>query len=321
MLHSLMERLPKRTVSQKVGTSAADLFSAAFTDFCNVIPVPQDRDIGIDFMCELFSGDRPTGKWFHVQCKGKEKLNVSGPETTIQINVTTLNYWNMQPFPVFVVVVDKDKRLFYWTYPKVFLDSLEKDWQNQETVSIKVPVSSALRQDATDIPPGMRAIIDSTVPEASTRIAFNINTVEHLFDNYENPLLRQLAMHSEVIAETLGTAKQAITELTVITQDKQASMVEQLQSQVRSYELLVGKLDYTPEFRAFMVTDSVMTEPFGDKTPEEVIASVKTFLAQFVLDPSPAHYVQLLEAFSSLTELNKDMAWTLKLLDDDRMGL
>jgi hypothetical protein len=40
-----MTRLPKRTNSQKIGVSAADLLSSFFLEFCNVIPVPQERDL------------------------------------------------------------------------------------------------------------------------------------------------------------------------------------------------------------------------------------------------------------------------------------
>ncbi|EAZ93182.1 DUF4365 domain-containing protein [Crocosphaera chwakensis] len=69
-----MSRLPKRTKSQKIGVSAAELFNAVFSEFCNVIPVPQERDFGIDFTCEIMNQESPTGKLFNVQCKGKNQV-------------------------------------------------------------------------------------------------------------------------------------------------------------------------------------------------------------------------------------------------------
>jgi len=54
-----MTKLPKRSKSQEIGVSAADLLSSVFTKFCNVIPVPQDKDLGIDFICEIMQG----GNW------------------------------------------------------------------------------------------------------------------------------------------------------------------------------------------------------------------------------------------------------------------
>ncbi len=61
-----MKKLPKRTHSQKIGVNASDLFSSVFSQFCNVIPVPQDRDLGIDFICEIMEGEYPTGKLFNI---------------------------------------------------------------------------------------------------------------------------------------------------------------------------------------------------------------------------------------------------------------
>ena len=54
-----MTKLPRRTNSQKIGGSAADLLNSVFTNFCIVIPVPQDRDMGIDFICELMQEEYP----------------------------------------------------------------------------------------------------------------------------------------------------------------------------------------------------------------------------------------------------------------------
>jgi hypothetical protein len=51
-----MTKLPKRTDAQRIGGSAADLLNSVLTNFCNVIPVPQARDMGIDFICELMQG-------------------------------------------------------------------------------------------------------------------------------------------------------------------------------------------------------------------------------------------------------------------------
>jgi hypothetical protein len=69
-----MTKLPKRTKSQRIGASAADLLSLVFTEFCNVIPVPQDRDLGIDFICEIMQGEHPTGSCSTSNAKVKKKL-------------------------------------------------------------------------------------------------------------------------------------------------------------------------------------------------------------------------------------------------------
>lgn len=57
-----MTKLPKRTKSQRIGQSAADFLKSIFTKFCIVIPVPQELDLGIDFICEIMQGVVPNWK-------------------------------------------------------------------------------------------------------------------------------------------------------------------------------------------------------------------------------------------------------------------
>jgi hypothetical protein len=156
-----MKKLPKRSRSQKIGVSAADLLSSVFAKFCNVIPVPQDRDLGIDFICEIIEEEHPTGKLFNIQCKGKEDAKVKSDSITIQIKVTTLNYWLIQSNPTFLIIVDCQNSLFYWYYPQDFVCSLSKNWQNQEKVSISVPIRNCFQQDINTLPNQLVSIVNS----------------------------------------------------------------------------------------------------------------------------------------------------------------
>jgi hypothetical protein len=156
-----MTKLPKRTKSQRVGVSAADLLSSVFAEFCNIIPVPQDRDLGIDFICEIMQGEHPTGKLFNIQCKGKEESKAEGNSITLSIKVTTLNYWLLQPNPTFLIIVDCQSSVFYWSYPQDFLGSLSKNWQKQQTVSIPVPIQNCFEQDVNALPIQLVSIVNS----------------------------------------------------------------------------------------------------------------------------------------------------------------
>jgi hypothetical protein len=115
-----MVKLPKITESQNTGERAANFLSSVFTKFCIVIPVPQARDIGIDFICELKQGGYPTGKLFNIQCKGKEAIEIEGDVIRVTISVTTINYWLIQRNPTLLIVVDLEEGSFYWTFPKEF---------------------------------------------------------------------------------------------------------------------------------------------------------------------------------------------------------
>lgn len=156
-----MNKLPKRTNSQKIGGIAADILSSVFRKFCNVIPVPQDKDLGIDFICEVMEGEYPTGKLFNIQCKGKEKAKEEGDAIAIPIQVKTLNYWLIQPNPTFLIVVDCQNRSFYWTFPQDFLSSLTKKWKEQTTVSVPIPIQNRFEEDIKALPTQLVSIVNS----------------------------------------------------------------------------------------------------------------------------------------------------------------
>ncbi|ACA98638.1 MULTISPECIES: DUF4365 domain-containing protein [Cyanophyceae] len=156
-----MSKLPKRIKSQKIGVSAADLLSSVFAKFCNIIPVPQDRDLGIDFICEIMQGEHPTGKLFNIQCKGKEEVKVNGNSITASIKVSTLNYWLLQSNPTFLIIVDCQNNLFYWSFPQDFLGSLRKNWQRQKNVSIPVSTENCFEQHINTLPKQLISIVNS----------------------------------------------------------------------------------------------------------------------------------------------------------------
>jgi hypothetical protein len=106
-------------------------------------------------------GEHPTGKLFNIQCKGKEDAKVEGNSIKVSIKVTTLNYWLIQPNPTFLIVVDRQKRTFYWSFPQDFLGSLNKKWQEQEKVSISVPLENCFEQDIRTLPTKLVSIVNS----------------------------------------------------------------------------------------------------------------------------------------------------------------
>lgn len=156
-----ISNLPKRTKAQRIGEKAADLLNSVLTEFCNVIPVPQNRDLGIDFICDLMQGETPTGKLFYIQCKGKEEVEVESDSIQVSIAVTTLNYWLRLPNPTLLIVVDLQKRVFYWSFPKTFLSSLSKNWQQQQTVSIPVSIQNFFDQDTDTLPAQLISIVNT----------------------------------------------------------------------------------------------------------------------------------------------------------------
>src|SRR5262249_29228187 len=135
-----VNKYPKRSQAQVTGDRAADLLSLALTKVANVIEVPVNKDFGIDFICELFEDDLPSGKHFAVQCKGTSQIDEHSADLRWPVKVATVNYWLLQPMPVFLMLVDVQRKLTYWCYPKHLIqDSKNDNWQRQKSVTLLIP--------------------------------------------------------------------------------------------------------------------------------------------------------------------------------------
>ena len=76
---------------------------------------------------------------------------------------------------------------------------------------------------------------------------------------------------------------------------------------------MIGKIDYgIQEFRGFMSTNSIFNEPFSAGIPRETELRVKQTLQAFGVKPNSKNFNQLLSAFNTLVDLNKDLWWVIK---------
>ena len=151
--------LPKRTKSQRFGEIAADTFSTTFTKFCNVIPVPQSRDLGIDFICEVMNDEEPTGLSFSAQCKGRNETGRKNFSLSVNISVTTINYWLLQRSPTFLFVYTPKTKSFFWCFPLTHVASLDGTWKTKPSISIPANALNRFSQNVTEIPPNLLAAI------------------------------------------------------------------------------------------------------------------------------------------------------------------
>jgi hypothetical protein len=104
-------------------------------------------------------GEYPTGLEFNAQCKGKSEIDDRNSLLSVQIQVTTINYWLTQRSPTFLFVYDRQSENFFWCFPSAYVFSLSKTWQLQQSISIPVPISSNFSRSITEIPPDLLAVI------------------------------------------------------------------------------------------------------------------------------------------------------------------
>jgi len=86
----------------RLGDIGEDVIKSRLRYFA--IPTKYERDVGIDFYCELLEKDSPSIP-FYVQAKATEYFDKNWGAS---IKKRTTQYWLTRPFPVFLVVYDEN---------------------------------------------------------------------------------------------------------------------------------------------------------------------------------------------------------------------
>jgi hypothetical protein len=131
---------PKVPLSQRRGTSSEAEIKAILNNFS--ITAKPDPDIGIDYYCELLSGETPIGKFFGVQAKGKKDIK---DKQLTSIKKSTIRHWSRLPYPVFIVASDKKTGDCYWISITDNLAKISLELENNHnTISIEIDKSHKL---------------------------------------------------------------------------------------------------------------------------------------------------------------------------------
>lgn len=144
----------KRTRSHEIDTQAQRIFSAR-------IPVDWVRrehhpDYGIDYEIEVFYNEKPTGIWFEVQLKGTEKYRETKDCLLMAFETDKIQYYLANvPLPVFLVVVHTQNEEIHWLFLQKYVNEVLKeenpDWNQQKTVTIKIPKRNRLDDNAEEV--------------------------------------------------------------------------------------------------------------------------------------------------------------------------
>lgn len=114
-------RFPKRHISHVSEKKALQILG-------NLLPKQwiirelTERDYGIDLYVEIVSKSGfVTGHLLALQVKGVKnvKFNKNGQYRFTKVKVSTINYWLGLPVPVFVILVDLEKKVGFWSSVEV----------------------------------------------------------------------------------------------------------------------------------------------------------------------------------------------------------
>jgi hypothetical protein len=139
----------KRTKSSQVG-EGAEIFVQEIFNRANWVCNKLNKDFGIDFHVKVFESEYATPWEFYVQVKGTESPHVSKGHIHLALDTEHLKDWYEAPLPVLLVVVvydDVQSKEAYWLWIKEYLEKLDLDWQEQTTITLRIPINNEFRYE------------------------------------------------------------------------------------------------------------------------------------------------------------------------------
>ena len=112
----------------------------------------QNPDYRIDYQIELFEDSEPCGLFFNVQLKGAISPRLlTGGARAFSLKTRHLSYYfDKVPLPVFLVLVDVEKKSAWWVFLQKHVRLVLKDdsWRKRKSVSIRIPPDNSLADNA-----------------------------------------------------------------------------------------------------------------------------------------------------------------------------
>jgi len=137
-----MATYPEVTWETRLGDVGESAIRKRLSYFSTVTKT--ERDVGIDFLCELVVDNRPWAK-YNVQAKGTEHFD---DQWGSSIKKSTVTYWLKQEDPVYLIVYDDKDGNSYWMsiedYRYELFDRIMKSDTQSDAIYIRMDKSQIL---------------------------------------------------------------------------------------------------------------------------------------------------------------------------------
>ncbi|MCD8052469.1 MAG: DUF4365 domain-containing protein [Lachnospiraceae bacterium] len=235
---------PTYSEKQQIGNRAASFLKTVVSNFASVNEIEGGIDFGIDMRAELTENEKPLGLFFNIQCKGKSKVDSKVKKSgyfSIQIKITTINYWRQQNDVTLLFVVDNVANRCYWCNPLEQIADRVIDIQEQESVTIKVFLDEYMDVNSKECPRSIRQSI----------MLYMADQLEHINDSIDK-INKAIISGSGVDIETSIELLKRINKSTNTTLEKCESVCDSLLvnikkqfSEAYNSALKLGILDQT----------------------------------------------------------------------------
>jgi hypothetical protein len=204
-----MSRLPKRPRQHTLETLSQQYVKSVLP--AEWVVEGFENDYGLDLQVEIVRNEQVTGAHFAIQLKSTDRLTIRKKSyVSHSCETSTLRYFLERPELIVYLVYDAQKQVGYWLWIQDYIrQSLALGWQNQETVTIRIPKDNIFNKAAV-------RQLENRVLEAHSfeRLATAIRTAED--DNFQYSLatgdrLMDLKHHGAIVGVSLGIHGRPVT--------------------------------------------------------------------------------------------------------------
>ncbi|MFA9378345.1 MAG: DUF4365 domain-containing protein [Lachnotalea sp.] len=195
-------KLPMYSKEKKQGNIAADILKKNLQKIAIVNGHDESIDLGIDMRAQIIKDGEPLPLFFNIQCKGKEIIEedeIKKDYFSICIKTATINFWRQQNEVTFLFVVDNDTEKCFWVNPLKILESRIDEIQNQDSVSVKVPLCNIIDNKINAVPMGwIEDILIYMATQQEQKVELLENTVLGVTENYSLDITTTVSVLKEL---------------------------------------------------------------------------------------------------------------------------
>ena len=143
-----MPKYPKVSRSHTINREGEAFFRRIVSHLAEVRRI-SEGDYGIDFEIELAFSGEARGNLARIQLKTHRLAFIMRNNFISEsIKKETCWYWLELPTPVFLVVVDLNRKQIYWENAKIQVQNRIKDLKSRKTIKLRVPIKNNLSTDS-----------------------------------------------------------------------------------------------------------------------------------------------------------------------------
>ncbi|MEE4687778.1 DUF4365 domain-containing protein [Pseudomonas alliivorans] len=302
--------LPQQNESQRRGMQAADIVALVLSKVAFVNRVATEVDIGVDFMCEWRSDDRPTGKLFNVQCKVLPLKDNDDPnKATFPVKTRTARYWLQLPNPTVLMVADPQTGEIYWGKSVEQLIHRQDAWRQQETVTLEVLKTTGFNCFST-MPPALCDYIQSGATHVGTALRERLYDIKACMIEEQpcGPRPIDAAIASQLMNRH-GALQDAFS-MSVELGNFQNEIAKLVAARTKKYANDLwgfAQKIYGKQLRMEGRTGSGLDDDFGAGVPRALIEQAHTAMDALADPPTTVQVQDLILALDRLEKLQSDI--------------